>query len=61
MGPRFAKGWVFTFGLAALVVAAGLVARTTAPIRASGLDHAERDRCIEYGPIECCIRTDEVD
>jgi len=61
MSARVPRGWVFTFGLAALAVAAGLVARATTPIRPTGLDPAEVDRCIQYGRLECCIRLDEAD
>ncbi len=60
MAARVPRGWVFTFGLAALVVAAGLVARAT--VSSASVQHdAEYERCIEYGRIECCIRTDEAD
>jgi hypothetical protein len=48
---------MFTFGLAALAVAAALVARTTLPLRTSG-DSAfvEVDSCFRYGRFECCVK-----
>ena len=61
MARRGPKGWVFTLGLAALAVAAGLVARASTATDGSKLDRAEVERCIEYGRLECCLRLDEAD
>jgi len=57
MTGRTPRGWMFTFGLAALAVAAALVARTTVPLRTAG-DSAsiEADSCFRYGRFECCVK-----
>jgi hypothetical protein len=59
MAARAPRGWVFTFGLAALAVAAGWVARAITPASASALHTAEEERCLQYGRVECCLRLDE--